>query len=299
MDLLTAACATGVAVLLAWSAGAKWGRPAALAVAMDELRLPPGWSRPAISRALPLAELALAFGLVLLPASWALVAVAAAATALMVTYTVIIARALGFHPRPRCGCFGEANIGPIGPTTLIRNLVLVAATGTVLTGALGGHSTIAVVSRWGWLAIVGLAAGLAAVAGWQYLRRPSGRPATILTGGLIDATGATRTWPELAGQQWRSQLVLITCTCAAAARAVNSLPRWQHRADGPLILVSLLEPGLAERSFPLPGGQQWFIPGGDWQLDLPADQPALVWVDADGVVLRTSIGLDAMARSLS
>jgi hypothetical protein len=83
---------------------------------------------------LPLAELAIA-GL-LLPADSARLG-ALGALILLLAFTTGIAANLFRGRTPECRCFGRLSSAPIGPGTLIRNLVFGAATGWVLWGGAG------------------------------------------------------------------------------------------------------------------------------------------------------------------
>ena len=77
----------------------------------------------ALARALPWAEIAVGALLVAdVGGAWT----ARAALVLLVSFTVVVATQLARGRRPPCACFGQLSARPIGPATLVRNLVLVA-----------------------------------------------------------------------------------------------------------------------------------------------------------------------------
>ena len=110
---VAAGLAVGVALLVAGMtklARPSWVRDAgALGV--------PVW----VARPVPVVELAVGAGLVTglarRPLAWV-------AVALLVAFTAIVARSLAAGRRPVCACFGAWSSRPIGPTTLVRNAVL-------------------------------------------------------------------------------------------------------------------------------------------------------------------------------
>lgn len=78
----------------------------------------PGWAVPT----LPWVEIGLgavlAAGLVMPWAAWA-------AAVLLAVFTGAVVRALAQGRRPPCACFGGLSSRPIGPGTVVRNLVLI------------------------------------------------------------------------------------------------------------------------------------------------------------------------------
>ena len=89
--------------------------------------------RPAwLARPVPVVELAVGAGLVTglarRPLAWV-------AVALLVAFTVVVARALVAGRRPVCACFGAWSQRPIGRATLVRNgVLLVLAVVAALAG---------------------------------------------------------------------------------------------------------------------------------------------------------------------
>lgn len=161
-----------------------------------------GWEEMGVPRALrlrllivihPWAEIVLGLAVALL-GSWAGVAAGLAAVALMVAYTLLVARAARGPRQASCACFGARRA--VTPATLVRNVWLlvlaVAATcaiwGTPLLG--GALARAARPQAWGWL--LGLAA--ASVTAWLVTRnepasdRPApGEPDAPVDGGEDDA----------------------------------------------------------------------------------------------------------------
>ena len=84
---------------------------------------------PAAALALVATEAAVAVSLVITPfAPFG----AAAAVALLGTFSVVVAANLRAGRRPPCNCFGQRSSSPIGRATLIRNGVLAVVAGTLL-----------------------------------------------------------------------------------------------------------------------------------------------------------------------
>lgn len=98
----------------------------------------PGWAVPLLAPALPLSELAV--GVTLLPFVHPR-AGAFAATALLALFTAAIANNLARGNAIDCRCFGEIRPRPIGPLTLVRNGILLAAAAVVAWRGPGAAST--------------------------------------------------------------------------------------------------------------------------------------------------------------
>jgi hypothetical protein len=105
--------AAGVAKLL--------GRSAFLRTLGTLRWLPPHGARVA-SVAVPVVELATAALLIVNPAAGAL-----AALGLTALFTGVVVGEMVAGRKAPCGCFGEVSAAPVGPATLVRNLVLAAA----------------------------------------------------------------------------------------------------------------------------------------------------------------------------
>jgi peroxiredoxin len=95
--------------------------------ALTDFGVPPSLAGP-LGRALPLAELAVAA--LLIPAATAWWG-ALAALGLLIAFTGGIVGNLAQGRAPSCRCFGQLTAGPVGPTTVIRNVVLAGIAGFV------------------------------------------------------------------------------------------------------------------------------------------------------------------------
>ena len=93
-----------------------------------------GWLARRAALLLPASELACAAGLIP-PVTAKLAALALAV--LLTIFTAAIGLNLLRGRRPSCACFGAVNSSPIGPQTILRNLVLLAMAGCGATGRLG------------------------------------------------------------------------------------------------------------------------------------------------------------------
>jgi uncharacterized membrane protein YphA (DoxX/SURF4 family) len=187
---------------------------------------------------LPWVEIVAASLLLLAPAPW-LAPVAVAVLLLMLAYTTLVARALGFDEPVSCSCFGSLGRHDVDRRTLGRNLLLSVLAVVVVAYALGGGSAPAAfgdLDAGGWYALAA-AAGAAAVAvlvagggasspadtsdGEQldYERRP------IPYGVLTMSDGRTATLTELAATQARL-LVTLSPGCGPCVRTAERLDAW-------------------------------------------------------------------------
>ncbi|MFN2503919.1 MAG: MauE/DoxX family redox-associated membrane protein [Acidimicrobiales bacterium] len=109
-------CALVLAVTFVRAAAAKLARPALTAAGFGAMGLPaPG----VLSRAVPVVELAVAALLVALPAVGGVVALA-----LLVVFSVVLARAVRAGVSTGCTCFGAVSSEPVSSVDLQRNLLL-------------------------------------------------------------------------------------------------------------------------------------------------------------------------------
>lgn len=121
------AASVAVGLVLLFAGAAKARQPAWLATAQSF-----GVPRP-VAGLVPWVEIAVG---ALLASVVGLPWTALAAGALVSAFTGLIALRLYYRQPAPCGCFGETSTRPIGPDTLVRNLVLLAAT---VVAALTGH----------------------------------------------------------------------------------------------------------------------------------------------------------------
>jgi hypothetical protein len=87
----------------------------------------PGWA----ARVLPYVELALG---ALLVAGVQQRLVAGVAAILLIGFTVKLVALLRHDRRPPCACFGARSARPIGRSSIVRNLVLLALAGLAMAG---------------------------------------------------------------------------------------------------------------------------------------------------------------------
>lgn len=115
-----------VAAVLIASGVLKLRQVEATMTSMAELRLPGLFHSRSFARLFPWFEIVVGAA-VLLGSGVVLLLGSAAALALFVVYTVVIARALR-RPEPvHCNCFGEFSSRPVSRTDLVRNILLTAA----------------------------------------------------------------------------------------------------------------------------------------------------------------------------
>jgi peroxiredoxin len=111
-----------LAVVFALAGIAKLGDPAGTGQMLRAFGLPRA-ATGAFARLLPLVELAVAIALVpSVSGQWG----ALAAAVLLVGFTAAIVVNLMLGRKPECRCFGQVASAPIGPATLVRNVVLLA-----------------------------------------------------------------------------------------------------------------------------------------------------------------------------
>ena len=211
--------------------------------AFDALRVPGFIPADAAATALPWIEIVLAILLLLSPAGW-LVPVTVALVLLMLSYTWIVARALGFDEPVTCSCFGSLGRHDIDRTTLGRNVLLVALAAAAVWFAADGGSAPAAFADLdgdGWWAL-GAAAAAAAVAVLVVGGSPA-RTATVFDGELLDyerqpipyavltmRDGRTATLVELATTQARL-LVVLNPHCGPCVRTAEKLDGWAAQLD--------------------------------------------------------------------
>jgi hypothetical protein len=162
-----------LAAVFAWAGAAKLVDRRTTARSFRALGLPGG---AVLSTGVPVAELVLAAGLVVVPA-----VAAPLALGLLAAFSVVLGRALREGVAVGCGCFGTARRGPVSARDLLRNAALAAIALAVAVAAGTALATVAA-------ALLGALGGLAVRA-----RPPSrvGRPAPALPG--LDYAAADRT----------------------------------------------------------------------------------------------------------
>lgn len=223
-----------------------------------------------IAYSLALGELALGAGIVL--ASGQLLRIlAAAATALLVLFSVLVARVLWRKEAIHCNCFGALGQAPVSWPTMVRNLLLVALSLALALGIDGSVGTVAALGAFSsddfaWMLVVAL------LAAWIVKEKLPGRnpvPTDILaatpsSAGVLDLSGSPIPAVEfrdaalqvatLQGiSRDKAQLLIFARTdCHACAPIVESIPSWRNElGDAVQIrLVSAQSPSVLAAAYP-------------------------------------------------
>ena len=119
--LLSAPILLSITLLI--SGLAKLGAREGTQDAMRSLRLPLPTMHASVASVLPVMEIVLALA-IWIPAPPLQVLLTGLVAALMLTYLVIIARALTFEEQVHCSCFGTLASPTVSRTTLVRNVLL-------------------------------------------------------------------------------------------------------------------------------------------------------------------------------
>ena len=155
--LLSAPILLSITMLI--SGLAKLGAREGTQDAMRSLRLPLPTMHASVASVLPVTEIVLALA-IWIPAPPLQVLLTGLVAALMLTYLVIIARALTFEEQVHCSCFGTLASPTVSRTTLVRNVLLsVLGLLAVVAAASGAMTTLLVQAPMG---LIGL--GLALLA---------------------------------------------------------------------------------------------------------------------------------------
>lgn len=240
-----------LATVLLTSGVAKARDPRATRDAFDALRVPALVRTDAAARALPWVEIALAVLLLVAPAGW-WVPVTGAVVVLMVAYTWLVARALGFDEPVSCSCFGRLGRHEIDRTTVVRNVVLVVLAGaSAWFAGRGGSAADAFreLDRGGWWALLAAAAAAAVAAlATGVASTPASPPTdgelldyerqTIPYGSLTLSDGTTSTLAELAARQARL-LVVLNPSCGPCVRTAERLDDWSAQLDPAVGVVAV------------------------------------------------------------
>lgn len=284
--------------VLATSGAAKLRDRRATRDAFDALRVPGLVPADAAAAALPWAELALAALLLVAPDGW-LVPAAVALVLLMLAYTWIIARALGFDETVACSCFGSLGRHDVDRTTLLRNVLLTGLACAVLWFAIAGGSAPAAVSDleagdW-WALVAAIAAVAVALLVVGGVSTPAGAEAHSVDDEILDyerrpipygavsrSDGTTTSLTELASTQARL-LVVLNRNCGPCVRTAEKLDGWAERM-APAVSVLAVYPDEPAATF----ADQHAPELGTWEPELnvrrmfSVSAPAAVLLGADG-----------------
>lgn len=242
--------------VLATSGVAKLRDRVATRDAFTALRVPAVVPADAGAAALPWLEIGLGALLLLAPAGW-LVPVAGLTLALMLAYTVLIARALGFDEPVTCSCFGSIGRHDVDRTTLARNVLLSALAAVALWVAVDGGSVPGAVTDldsagWYALAAAAVAAAVAVLVtggvtgGGGSPHRPADEELldydrqAIPFGALTLTSGGPTTLSELSRTQARL-LVVLNPGCGPCVRTAERLDAWAAQL-GPAVGVVAVYP---------------------------------------------------------
>lgn len=154
MSELAYLAAVVLAALFAWAGAAKLGARSRTTRTFRALGLP---APAALAVAVPVVELALAAGLLVVPRS-----AAAGALVLLLAFSAVLARAVAAGTEVGCGCFGSARRDRVSVVDLARNALLAVAAVVALGAPAPDAPGIAAVLAAG--AAVGTAALLLALA---------------------------------------------------------------------------------------------------------------------------------------
>ena len=153
--LLSAPILLSITLLI--SGLAKLGAREGTQDAMRSLRLPLPTMHASVASVLPVTEIVLALA-IWIPAPPLQVLLTGLVAALMLTYLVIIARALTFEEQVHCSCFGTLASPTVSRTTLVRNVLLsVLGLLAVVAAASGAMTTLLVQAPMG---LIGLGIAL-------------------------------------------------------------------------------------------------------------------------------------------
>ena len=250
---------SALAAVFAVSSAAKFADRAGTRSAVAGFGIPERFVSP-VALALPIAEAAASVALV--PSTTARYG-AVLALALLVAFTAAIGLNLAQGRTPDCNCFGQIHSTPVGPSTIVRNLVLASAAGVVAfaAGSDAGGSMVADGGR----VLAAIASAATVVAALVLL--PGGKRALSIgsvesqpegdgTPGpavgtvppafaLEDLRGATITLDELIARGAPVLLTFVSPTCGPCTRIAPVLAHWQQTFPG-RVTVAVLSSGTPE-----------------------------------------------------
>ncbi len=241
MDDLLVAIRVVLAAVFVVSAVAKASDRTGTQVSARALGVPDGAARY-VPIALPAVEVALAVALVpVSSAPWA----AAGVVLLLAAFTALVAGNLARGRRPSCHCFGALDAEPIGPWTLVRNLVLLGGATVVAAAGLRPQADVYAGAPWVEM-LAGLGLGLLV---WRLGRgAPSATdgPAALAVGDPVPDLrlqtldgGAVRLSAARSGEH-PTVIVFGNTGCGSCTSLLPDIERWQHEHADSLKVLPVL-----------------------------------------------------------
>ena len=312
MDVVLICVRGALALVFIAAAVGKFLDPDGSRQALRDFRVPAAWVEPA-ARALPVAELALAAGLLAQPLARG---AAAGAILLLAVFAFGVAQALRRGEEPDCHCFGQLHSEPAGRSTIARNLALALAAafvlwqgpGDILDG--GGARVAALVA----VSAIGSALAIATFTLVRDNRRlrsgtPAAPPHQVLAVGtpapdlhLRDAEGATMGVADVVAPDRPTVLVFVALGCGPCDYLMPHLARWGPAVADRIKLVVVSEGPNGDG--PGAGSVDWRPDFWDVENEAPLayrvpGSPAAVIVDPDGTIASSPVsGYEAIEALL-
>jgi thiol-disulfide isomerase/thioredoxin len=272
--------ATGlIAVVLLVSGLSKLRTPDRTLMAMADLRVPRFARRRWIAALVPVLELALAAGLVVLP-GWGRLAASAAALLLFLVFTWFVVGVIRRGEQVTCDCFGSLSRDPIDRWTVVRNVVLVVASAVALGAGPFAPSlvvrafTSGVATLWTLAALWVLMLAIALAVGTILRQRrhidrlrfvindqAEARTRRVAEGPLegsripeaelVTPTGTTLPLSRLSRGR-AVLLIFVGSGCGDCAEVARAFPEWQQRigTNVRLLVATSARPDELEKDYP-------------------------------------------------
>lgn len=280
MDWIFLVAAVVTATTLVISGSLKLGHVEGTLRGIRELTLPAALDRRTLAHALPIVELVIGVGMLLVPAP-VYVVLATGAVLLCAGFLLVIARSLREAPGAQCACFGGLSTKPVSRKTLARNAFLVVT--ALLALPLGGVSNV-LEGRWVLaLALVVLATVVVArILSEQRLTQEGDQVSRLQ---LFDAQGNGMALAEF--QQPPTVLVFFSFSCASCWEMVPYFRSWPESLPEGLDLQPVLagpsETFAKVEAFAPLVEHAWYDPDGSVAASLEIlTYPAAVLISADG-----------------
>ncbi len=314
VDLLLICVRGGLALVFIAAAVGKLLDAEGSRRALREFGVRDAWIAPS-ARLLPIAELAVAAGLLVAPLARP---AAAGALALLAAFAAGVAQALRRGQAPDCHCFGQLHSAPAGRGTIARNALLALPAAFVLWRGSGDALAGRGVATGALVATAALAAALA-VATFVLLREnrrlrsgaPPAGPEPLAVGTpapevlLREPDGAMSGISSLIARDRSTALVFVAPGCGPCEYLMPHLARWRVAlAERVEILVVGVMPVAGEPS----ASEIAQFPGALWDVEAKAFEayrvdgtPAAVLVGPDGAIASSAVSgyetIEALIRT--